>query len=122
LSVSLTEEPQWACSSDWVESFRPERLEMPISVRMVTADGRLDAELPADLIVEVTTEAAASQEAVAAGVSRTPGVVESLSVRASYFGDAQAGDVGLSVNVGKSAGVTSAEGFVRTVASHALNL
>ncbi len=113
LSVALTEPPAWACSGEWVETFRPERLEMPISVRMVTADGRLDAELPAELTVEVSTQLSAQAATSGSDGSLVPGEIESFGVSASYFGNSSdEGDLGLKVNLWKRPEGTSAEGFV----------
>ena len=84
LAISLAEGPEWACSGAWVETFCPERLEIPVSVQAVTADGRLDAELPAELSVEVSTEASATEGTC--GFARTAGELEGLLISASYFG------------------------------------
>jgi hypothetical protein len=111
LAVSLAEAPEWACSGDWVETFCPERLAMPLSIRVVTADGRLDAELPAQLSVQVATEASATD--ASCGFARTAGEIEGLSINATYFGMAAGGpgpelippleaDTGFSLNVWRS--------------------
>jgi hypothetical protein len=116
LAVSLAEAPEWACSGDWVDTFCPERLQIPVSVRAVTADGRLDAELPAELTVNVATEASAMDASATepfCSVARTAGEIEGLHISASYFGVAAGGsgqevippleaDTGFSLNVSRA--------------------
>lgn len=84
LAVSLAEAPEWACSSAWVETFCPENLQRPVSIRAVTADGRLDAELPAELSLEVATELSATD--ATCGSARTAGEIEGLLISAWYSG------------------------------------
>jgi hypothetical protein len=57
LSISITKAPEWACTDDFIETSSRERLSMSVSIRAMTADGRLDAELPAELSVSVATSA-----------------------------------------------------------------
>jgi hypothetical protein len=89
LAVSLAEAPAWACSGAWVETFCPENLHLPVSIRAVTADGRLDATLPAELSVDVATEASATD--ASCGLARTSGEIEGLFISATYFGVAAGG-------------------------------
>lgn len=91
LAVSLVKTPEWACSGNFVETFCPENLQMAVTVRAVTADGRLDAEFPASVSLNVATEGSAMDGTC--GMVRTAGEIESISLSASYFGDA-AGEPG----------------------------
>ncbi|HTV18386.1 MAG TPA: hypothetical protein VMG12_06935, partial [Polyangiaceae bacterium] len=84
LTVSLADAPEWACSNAWVETFCPETLRMPVTLRAVTADGRLDAELPAELSLDVATPASATDGSC--GAARTAGEIEGITLTASYLG------------------------------------
>ncbi len=89
VTLSLAEAPEWACSGAWIETFCPERLTVPASIRAVTADGRLDAQLPAELALDVATEVSAMDASAPepfCSFARTAGEIESLHVSASYFG------------------------------------
>jgi hypothetical protein len=94
LTVSIAEVPEWACSGAWVESFCPENLQTPVSIRATTADGRLDVELPAELSVGMATEASATDASTTepvCGLARTAGELEGLLISAFYSGVAAGG-------------------------------
>ena len=110
LSVTVVEGPEWACSGSWVETYCPENLYMPMSVRVTTGDGRIDSEMPAQLSLSVTTEASAGFDGC--GLGETPGQIEDLGLFVEgVVPDAALGDgliapdtnsVSLEVNVWKS--------------------
>jgi hypothetical protein len=88
-----------AAGGGWRAAFSPRRhptgasvtsgLHVPLSIRALTADGRLDAVLPAELSLEVATEASARE--ARCGLARTAGEIESLMISAQYFGAAAVG-------------------------------
>jgi hypothetical protein len=118
LAVSLLEDPTWACSGDWVETFCPETLHMPVSIQATAADGSVDAELPAELTVSVSTEGSTTQgdcgSASAAGeIEQFSIIASNVEVAASALGaqvwNAERGDAALTLHLWRSAGETFAE-------------
>jgi hypothetical protein len=77
LAVSLVGVPDSACGPYYVD-FCPETLTMPVTIRATAADGSLAADLPAELLVDVSTAGSAT-EAIC-GESRTPGEIEGLRI------------------------------------------
>ena len=83
VALTLVEPPLWACSGEWVETLTPETLTMLVRVHAVTSDGRLDAELPAELTVRVSTEASVTQGDGAQPNAEAGGLLQSLTIIAS---------------------------------------
>jgi hypothetical protein len=121
VALMLVEPPGWACSREWIETFTPESLAMLVVVRAVTADGRLDVELPAELTVAVSTEASVTQGTVTP--PNAGGVIQSLDIIASNVPVPAAsvvtdlvpnedGDVRLTLRLWKTPERTHAEGQV----------
>lgn len=125
VTLTLTEEPAWACSSDWYESYEPERLVMPVAVRAVTADGSLDIEVPAEFEVEVTTALSASQVSGPAGVVQGVGVFIDAVLPTGTLAEprpADEGDAMLSLNVWLRPEGAHAEGHITAVEVYTLGL
>jgi hypothetical protein len=101
---------------------------MPVSVRLVSADGRVDAEVPGQLSVDVGTEFSASD--VSSGTSTPAGEIESLSIHTTIPPSAldessavsEVDDTGFSLNVWKNAEGVSAEAFVMSLVERSPNL
>jgi hypothetical protein len=126
VTLTLTEEPAWACSSAWYESYDPERLVLPVSVRAVTADGSIDIEVPAEFEVDVTTALSTSQVSGPAGVIQSAGVLIDAVLAPGFLGPelwpADQGDAMLSLNVWSRPEGAHAEGHVNVVEAYALDL
>jgi len=128
LSVELSDVPGFACSNAWIETFGPETLEAPVSIRVTTADGSIAAELPAELRVSLSTEhsAASGQTGPAGEVQGAALFVNDAIVPESALGEriwpSGAGEAVLGLRVFLDGAGAQAEAEVRALELRSIGL